>query len=149
MGLRELALHSTRANFGLGPGASATQPFAVVADWGNTQGATTVIAIADGTASVYRADGSGSIGGGQSHDAIRAAAFKTVRLAGTVQPSMKRAADYPPAAAGEVSFYLLTDAGVFTATAAQDDLTANRSPFSPLAAATQEIVSEYRRIERR
>lgn len=148
-GLRDLALHGTRANFGLGPGASPTQPFAVVADWGDAQGATTVIAVADGSASVYRSDGSGSIGGGQVHEAIRAAALKAVELAAGVQPSMQRANGYLPAGPGRVSFYLVSDAGVFTATAAREELAGNRSPYSALAAATEEIEAEYRRVEGR
>src|SRR5215467_9589476 len=64
LGLRNLVLTGTRANFGLGPGSRPTQPFAVVADWGQPEGTTTVIAVADGSASVYRSSGPSSIGGG-------------------------------------------------------------------------------------
>ncbi len=148
-GLRDLALQATRSNFGLGSGATPTQPFVVITDWGDPQGTTTIIAVADGSASVYRSDGSGSIGGGQAHEAVRAAAIKAVELAAAAQTSMQRATAYPPAERGQVSFYLITDAGVFTATVAQEDLTANRSPYTALAAATKEIETEYRRIERR
>jgi len=85
-GLRDLALNGTRENFGLGPGASPTQPFVVVTDWGEAEGATTVVAVADGSASVYRSDGGGSMGGGQAHPEIHAAALKAIEAASAVQP---------------------------------------------------------------
>ncbi len=145
-GLRDLVLEGNRANFGLGPGSNPTQPFAVVADWGSAQGATTIVAIADGSASVYLSGGGGFIGGGQSHESIRNAALRTVELAGAAQPEMQSVKQYPAAHAGEVTFYAVTDAGVFGATASQDDLAGGRSPFSEVAAATQGILAEYRRL---
>jgi hypothetical protein len=148
-GLRSLVLNGTRANFGLGPGASPTQPFAVVTDWGDAQGATTIIAVADGSASVYYSNGGGSIGGGQTHASIRDAALRTLEVAGAAQPLMRRTTEFPVAGRGEVSFYLVTDAGVFTATAAQDELSANRSPFSALATAANTIVTEYRQVDQK
>ena len=140
-------LDGTRANFGLGPGTSHTQPFAVVIDRGDLDGTiATIIAVADGSASVYYSSGSGSIGGGQKHESIRNAALKTVEAAAAAQPLMHRTSEYPLPARGQVSFYVVTDAGVFAATVAEDDLLGNGSPFSPLGAAAQNIVSEYRQV---
>jgi hypothetical protein len=146
LGLRSLVLEGSRANFGLAPGSSPTQPFAVVADWGSAPGATTIVAIADGTASVYLSSGARFIGGGQSHQSIRNAALKTVELAAAVQPLMWLTTQSPLATQGQVTFYLVTDEGVFTASASADDLVANRSPFSPLAAAAQNVLTEYRNL---
>ena len=146
LGLRSLVLEGKRANFGLGPGSSPTQPFAIVSDWNDPEGTTTIIAIADGSASVYRGKGPGSIGGGQAHESIRNAALKAVEAAAAAQPLMHATSEYPLPARGLVSFYLVTDSGVFTATAARDDLLGGHSPLSPLAAAAQSIVSEYRRV---
>jgi hypothetical protein len=145
-GLRDLVLNGNRANFGLGPGSNPTQPFAVVADWGSAEGATTIVAIGDGSASVYLSSGGGFIGGGQAHESIRNAALRTVELAGAAQPLMHSVTQYPAARAGEVTFYAVTDAGVFGATASQDDLSGGRSPFSEVAAAAQDILAEYRRL---
>ena len=148
-GLRSMVLEGTRANFGLGPGASSTQPFAVVADWGDAQGATTIVAVADGSASVYYGNGGGSMGGGQAHASIRDAALKTLELASAAQPEMHRATEYPVAGPGQVSFYVVTDFGVYTARAAQDELSGGRSRFSGLAEAAQNIVAEHRRVEQK
>jgi hypothetical protein len=147
-GLRSLVLEGSRANFGLGPGSSPTQPFAVVADWGSPKGSTTIVAIADGSASVYLSSGAGFIGAGQSHDSIRNAALKTVELAAAVQSLMRRTTQFPLASPQQVTFYAVTDTGVFTASASEDDLAGNRSPFSPLAAAAQNILTEYRNLPR-
>jgi hypothetical protein len=146
LGLRSLVLQGTRANFGLVPGSKPTQPFAVVMDWGISEGSSTVVAIADGSASVYLSNGSGFIGGGQTHQSIRNAALKTVGLADEVQPLMHPTTAYPLAPRGQVNFYVVADAGVFTATATEDDLRSHRSPFSNLGDSAQNIVSEYRRI---
>ena len=145
-GLRTMALEGTRSNFGLPPGSSPTQPFVVVADWGEERGATTIVAVADGSASVYGSNGGGSIGGGQAHPSIHDAALKVVELAAAAQAQMRPATSFPIAGSGRVTFYAVTDAGVFAATAAQEDVRANRSPFSSLGKATQEIVAEYGRF---
>ena len=145
-GLRNLVLEGNRANFGLAPGSSPTQPFAVVTDWGSAAGPTTIVAIADGSASVYLANGGGFIGGGQSHEAIRNAALKAVDLAGAIQPRMQPTTRYPLAKPGQVTFYAVTDAGVFTAAVSQDELAGDRSPYSTLAGAAQTILAEYRRL---
>ena len=148
LGLRSLVLQGTRANFGLSPGSRPTQPFAVVADWGLPEGTTTVVAIADGSASVYRSNGAGSIGGGQSHESIRAAALETVKLAEDVQPLMHSTKEYPLAQRGQVNFYVVTDNGVFAATASADDLASRHSAFSKLGDSAQGIITAYREVEK-
>lgn len=145
-GLRSMVLEGTRSNFGLGPGSSPTQPFAVVTDWGNAEGTTTIVAVADGSASVYPSSGAGAIGGGQAHASIREAALKTIELAAAAQPRMHATTQYPLPSRGQVSFYVVTDSGVFAATASQEDVSGGRSPFSGLGSAAQNIVAEYQRL---
>jgi hypothetical protein len=145
-GLRSMALEGTRANFGLPPAASPTQPYVLVADWGDERGATTIVAVADGSASVYGSDGGGSMGGGQAHPSIHDAAMRAVELAAAALPQMRPTTTYPMAGRGQVTFYAVTEAGVFAAAAAQEDVRANRSPYSALGNATQAIVAEYRRF---
>jgi hypothetical protein len=148
LGLRSLVLQGARSNFALPPGSRPTQPFAVVVDRASPDGSSTVIAIADGSASVYLSSGGSSIGGGQSHEAIRNAALQTVKCADEVQPLMHVTTDYPVASQGQVNFYAVTDAGVFTASATEEDLSSRHSPFSKLGDATQAIVAEYSRVQK-
>jgi len=147
LGLRNLMLQGSRVKFGIGPGSKPTQPYGVLMDWGVPTGSATVVAIADGTASVYLSSGGGFIGGGQSHESIRAAAKRTVEIADEVQPLMQPTTAYPLPQRGQVTFYILTDVGVFTASASDDDLRSHRSPFYKLGDSAQTIITEYRLIQ--
>ena len=118
-------------------------------DWGIPAGSATVVAMADGNASVYLSGGGGFIGGSQSHETIRAAAKKTVEIAEEVQPLMRATTSYPLPQRGQVTFYLLTDAGVFTASAPDEDLRSHRSPLYKLGDAAQTIITEYRLIQQK
>jgi len=148
MGLREQALNLKREKIGLPTPTKPTQPWAALMDWGMGSGTATVVAIADGTASVYLSSGGGSIGGGQSHESIRNAAKKMVTVAAEFQPQMRATNFYPLPRSGEVIFYVLTDAGVFTATASEEELSSHRHPLSKLGDAAQEIVTQYRLIQK-
>jgi hypothetical protein len=147
VGLRDMVLQGSRAKFGLAPGSSPKEPYAVVMDWDVQSGTATVVAIADGTASVYLSSGGGFIGGGQSHESIRRAAKKVVEMASEVLPLMQVTTTYPLPQQGQVTFYLLTDAGVFTAGVSEEDLRTHRSPLSKLGDSVQVIVTEYRRMD--
>ncbi|HEX9110105.1 MAG TPA: hypothetical protein VF845_01405 [Terriglobales bacterium] len=102
--------------------------------------------MSDGSASIYLDTGGGYLGGiGQ--EPIRNAAKKAVELAGEIQPQMKQTQTYPLPETGQVYFYVLTDAGVYTAAASEADLRAGHNPFSQLGNAMQEVVTQYRIFE--
>jgi hypothetical protein len=82
-----------------------------------------------------------------AHESIRAAAKRTVEVADEVQPLMHLTKDYPLAQQGQVIFYVLSDAGIFTTSASEADLSSHRSPFSKLGDSVQSIITEYRRIQ--
>jgi hypothetical protein len=143
LGLRDLAFTGSRAKFSLPATARPTEPWGVVMDWGISNGTVTVTSMSDGSASIYLSSGGGSLGGiGQ--EAIRNAAKKAVSLAADVQPQMKETKTFPLPETGQVKFYVLTDAGVFAATVPEADLRADRSTFSNLGNAMQEVISAYR-----
>src|SRR5256886_3395486 len=56
-------------------------PCAVVMDWAVTSGVATVVAVSDGSASIYYSGGGGSIGGGDARPAIRDAGVHAVSIA--------------------------------------------------------------------
>jgi hypothetical protein len=148
LGLRGQALNLKREKIGLPTPSKPTQPWAALMDWGLSSGTATVVAIADGTASVYLSSGGGSIGGGQSHESIRNAAKKMVTVAAEFQPQMRATNFYPLPRSGEVIFYLLTDARVFMVTASEEELSSHRHPLSKLGDAAQEIVTQYRLVQK-
>jgi hypothetical protein len=113
-----------------------------------SDGATfTVVAIADGNASIYLSSGGGFIGG-VAHDSIRNAATAMVDLAKRSQPTMTATKSYPLPKCGETTFYVLTDVGVFTASASEQALREHRHPLSPLFYAGQQIVTQYRLLSK-
>ncbi|MBZ5655924.1 MAG: hypothetical protein LAO56_11700 [Acidobacteriia bacterium] len=115
-------------------------------DWGIDAGTVTVVAMSDGSASIYLSSGGGSIGGiGQ--EPIRNAAKRAVTLAGEVQERMTEAKAFPLPATRQVHFYALTDAGVYTAGTSEAELRTGQSPFSKLGDAMQGIITEYRIFE--
>src|ERR1700733_7526649 len=85
-GLRQMALTGSRVEIGLPEPTSPTTPWRVVMDWGLESGAlTTVVAVSDGSASIYYGSGGGAIGG-IGHESVRLAAIKTVKIAGELKP---------------------------------------------------------------
>jgi len=148
LGLRNLALQDPQVVKINADPAKPAQPYVVLMDWGVGRGTATVAAFADGTASIYLSSGGGFLGGGQSHESIRNAAKKMVEIGGELQPLMQPTATYPLPQRGQVTFYVRTGAGVFTAGASDDDLRSHRSPFFRLGDAGQTIITEYRLMKK-
>lgn len=146
--LRKQALTAGRSAFGLEAAASPTTPWGVVMETGFLEGSFTLVALSDGSASIYLSSGGGSIGGA-GHETIRKAAQAMVALAAKFQSHAKATKDFPLPKAGQTIFYLLTDAGVFTAGAPDEELGEKRHGWSPLFHAGHEVITQYRSIEER
>jgi hypothetical protein len=145
-GLRNMVLHGTRERFGLAPAKSSTEPWGVVMDWGVANGTATVMALADGSASIYMSGGGGYLGG-QKQEAVRVAAHLAVETAAEFQSQMKLTNDYVLPASGEVIFYILTDSGVFTASDKEEELREPGHPLVKLGNAMQNVITQYRILE--
>ena len=116
-------------------------------DWGITSGTATVVALSDGNASVYMSNGGGYLGGA-SHEPIREAARNMVAAATEIQKQTTATTAYPLPESNEVIFYLLTDAGIFTARGSEDELRAPGHFLSKLGDAGQEVITQYRLIQK-
>lgn len=145
-GLRNMVLHGTRARFGLAAAKSPTDPWGVVMDWGVTNGTATVMALSDGSASIYMSGGGGYLGG-QKHESVRAAALLAVETAAEFQPKLTAATEYVLPSSGEVIFYILTDSGAFTASDKEEELRKPGHPLLKLGSAMQNIITQYRILE--
>ena len=116
-------------------------------DWGVNNGTATVVAVADGTVSIYLSSGGGSLGGGQGYAAIREAGQKFLNLAKESLPKMQKTTEYPLPARGQVYFYVRTGEGVFTARTSQEELNTRSHPLRSLGDAAQEIITQYRQLQ--
>lgn len=116
----------------------------VLMDWHVDRGTVTVLAAADGTASLYLSGGGGFIGGGQRYGEIREAALHAVSVARSHQSHFEPTELTGLPALGDVTFYLICSDGVRVAVASEARLRAGTDPLAALGGAMQRIVTEYR-----
>ncbi|HEY6253823.1 MAG TPA: hypothetical protein VI685_28025 [Candidatus Angelobacter sp.] len=144
MSLRNQLLQGSRAQLGLPATSAPAEPWAALMEMGTPEGTATVVAVSDGTASIYLSSGGGYIGGGQQHQAIRNACENMLGFTRQYQPLMHPTRDFPLPQAGWIVFYAVTDAGVFTAGAPEQELASRHDWLGNLYAAGQDIVTQYR-----
>ncbi len=112
---------------------------------GYEKGSATVVALADGSASIYLSNGAGFIGG-HRHEAIRRAAVALVREAALHVQGMQPTNAFPLPEGGHTAFYVLTDSGVFTGSGSERALGERRHALAPLFHAGQDVITQYRLI---
>jgi hypothetical protein len=142
-GLRNKMLQGSRKEFSLPPGTGANDPWGVVMDWGMEKATVTVVAVSDGSASVYFSSGGGFIGGG-GQEPIKAAAQRAVESARSVPLSTRAAAPYPLPDRGGVVFYVLTDGGVYRTSTSEQELNSKGDSLRKLGDAMQGVITQYR-----
>ena len=142
-GLRQSALTSSRSKFGLAPTSNPTEPWGVVMDWGVQKATVTVLAMSDGSASVYFSTGGGYIGG-KGQEPIRIAAERAVEAAKLVQLPRSSMTAFPIPEQRGVFFYLLTDAGVFMFRTSEQELNSYEHPLRKLGDNMQNVITQYR-----
>ena len=116
----------------------------VLMDWHSDRGTVTVVAAADGSASLYLSTGGGYIGGSEKVPAIREAALHAVSLATGLRFHFERTDATPLPSLGDVTFYINTGARVSCAVVPEARLRASADPLAGLSGAMQRIVTEYR-----
>ena len=118
---------------------------AVVAmmELGAASGIASIVAIADGTVSVYTSTGAGVIGAGE-HEAVRVAADRFRRTAAEATGRLVRGSSFPLPDPGEVRFHVRTTDGDFSAAASEVALSTGRHALSELYAAGQDLLTEIR-----
>jgi hypothetical protein len=140
--MRSQILRGSSSRFGLAPASKPTEPWGVLMDINHGGITLTVVAASDGAASLYFSNG-GAYLGGNAEEPIRRAAQRAVEVAGETQPLTHTTATFPLPQDGEVIFYLLTDSGVYTVSASQDDLNSTSHPLRRLGDAMQDVISRY------
>ncbi len=142
-GLRNKMLQGSRKEFSLPPGTGANDPWGVLMDWGMEKATVTVVAVSDGSASVYFSSGGGFIGGG-GQEPIRVAAKSAVEAARSVPLSTPGSAPYPLPDRGGVVFYVLTDGGVYRTSTSERELNSKSDSLRKLGDAMQGVITQYR-----
>jgi len=106
-----------------------------------------VLAVCDGSASIYLGSGGGLVGAGQSHEPIRVAAQNAVALAASHFGQFTRVTKFPLPEKGKVFLYVCADSGVYRAEETQEQMSSFRSSLADLGNAMHTIITEYRRLQ--
>jgi hypothetical protein len=114
-------------------------------DWNMGSGVATLIALDDGTASLYLSTGGGVIGGA-FHDRVRHAALQFLAsLESTLSLLSPDPNDDLPSE-GRSALRAMTANGRFIGTAPTIELGENRHPLSPAFHAAQAVIAELRMV---
>ncbi len=127
--------------------ATPNQPIiGMLMETGYPEAVATLVAVADGTASLYFSKGGGIIGAGQ-HAGPNKAAKKFIAEATRHLGKLTPAKTFPLPAKGHTRFYVITPDAVLTADADENDLGEGQHALSPLFYAGQELITEMRLSE--
>jgi hypothetical protein len=142
--MREAVLHADVASFqvpdGEWTGASVAMMEIVVDDT-----TASVVAVADGTVSLYLSNGGGTIGAGD-YLSVRQAGKRFLRAAADHAPWMTRTTEFPLPSDGTVRFHVRTPDGDYSKEVSEDTLRARRDELAPLYLAGQDVLTEIRLI---
>lgn len=116
---------------------------AVLIDIGYPEAVATLIAVADGTASLYFSNGGGIIGGGE-HEPVRKVSGEFITLAQQFVSHSTLIDTFPLPKKNNVRCYLVTRGGVYTFEALEDDLGYGRHPCSALFHKGHELITAIR-----
>jgi hypothetical protein len=141
--LRSRILSLKPGDLGLSPSPAAKHVWGVLIETGYDVGSATLVALADGTTSLYYSTGGGMLGSGE-YTPMAETSKALVAQAEIQLQHMKSASKYPLPKVGQVKFTLLTYTGIFSAQAPQKLLATNEHPLSPLFTQAQIIINQLR-----
>jgi hypothetical protein len=119
--------------------------YVALMETGLEKGTATLVAVADGTVSLYTSTGGGVIGAGQ-YLSVRDAAERFLRAAAELSPAMQHTTDFPRPVPGSVRFHVRTPQGDVSAGVVESVLRARRHALGPLYVAGQDVITEIRQL---
>lgn len=143
--LRDRLFGLTQGDIGI-QGDDKSGAWGVVMETGYPRAVVTLVALADGSASLYFSSGGGIIGAGEN-DGPRDVAQLLTKQAAPFATNCERVTQFPLPADGVTKFYILTFDGVMSAETLEDDLGNNRHVLSPLFHGAHALISEIRKLD--
>jgi len=140
--LRARILRGTASEFSIEPLGGV---WGVLMETGYPEAAATLVALADGSASLYFSSGGGVVGGGPN-PAVNLAARRLVELSAEHAPELSITKAFPLPDTGDVRFYVLTTHGVLGSTAHEETLHAGGHPLSDIFFAGHEVIGRLREV---
>ncbi len=141
--LRTQILQLDPVEVGITPSRLLPNVWGILIETGYKEAPVSLVALADGTASLYFGTGGGMLGGGRI-PAVASAARALVGAAVDFVLDMPPTKKFPLPAVGEVKFIMLTFSGKYAQTAQVNDLARGQHPLSPLYFRGEEVVTQFR-----
>jgi len=145
-GLRRQILELDPADAGLGPSPELPRVWGLVMEMGHPGGVATLVALADGTTSLYFSSGGGIIGGG-SHPQVAAATRALLAVVERHLDRMPVATGTPLPAAGRTVLRAMTYRAQHAVEADDDALGRPGHPESEVHHAAHAVLTELRLID--
>jgi len=123
--------------------AEQSSVIAVLMEIAYPEAVVTLVAVTDGTASLYFSNGGGIIGGGE-HEPVCKVSAEFIRLAQQYVSLSALTDTFPLPKKNNVRCYLVTLGGVYTFEALEDDLGNNRHACSELFHKSHELITAIR-----
>lgn len=142
-GLRSRVFATSPQDIGIRPSAEHPHVWGVLVELGLDQGTVTLVALLDGTVSLYTSTGGGIIGAG-AHEEIGRAALNLIASAEKSRGDLAPIASHPLPVPGRVRFYLLTFEGTLTSDVAEAELSAPAHPLRQLFLDAEAVLTAIR-----
>jgi hypothetical protein len=146
--LRNMVFNLKPSEIGLSKESFGHPVWGMVMETGFSDGSFTLVALADGTTSLYFSNGGGIIGGGE-HESVRSASGHYLTGAQHYYQKAQKVTEYPVPSDGEVKFYFLTYEGTLMYSASEEKLGNEKDELSNLFFAAHGVISELRKIEQK
>jgi len=129
-------------------GLSATKEgiYAVLMETSYPDATFTLVAVSDGAASLYFSNGGGIIGAGE-HDLVRKEVFSLLSGVPEYLRQSENTSKTQLPKQDHTSFYFVTNKGVYTMDALEDDLGNNKHKFSPLFHQAHALITAIRQVD--
>lgn len=145
-GLRKMVLGLAPADIGISAESYPHEVWGILMETGMERGSYTLVALADGTTSLYFSTGGGIIGAGEQAP-VRQASGRFIALANDSVAAARPTDAYPLPEAGQTVFYFLTFHGIRTYAAKEADLGEMRDGLSNLFHAGHGVITAVRQAQ--
>ncbi len=143
--LREMVVTLDPSDYDFPP-LGDSQLFGALMELGYEDVTATVVALTDGTTSLYTTSGYGVIGGG-AHESVRQASAAWLLEMSALVPDLALASEVEPPATSDVQFIALTHAGARVGQASEVSVRRGDEPFGSLYRSGQRVLTELRLVE--
>lgn len=144
--LRAMVFRLSAKDIGITQDTYHQQVWGVVMETGLDRGYYTLVALADGSTSLYFSTGGGIIGAGE-HPGVRDASTAFIQAAEDDLAQAHPSSGHAPPKKGETAFYFLTFNGTETYHASEKDLGERKDKLSNLFYAAQATITAIRKVQ--